>query len=536
MRKLGCAVLLALAAVIPAARPEAGDVRKARAYLKEVKGHLLKSFIDRDKMTDAALVKAALGAMAGALEKKDFAGVDKDRRAAAKEAIEGEKTIAGALAAADREAGGLDLIRLADYGAAGMIRETGDPFSRILTQEDLQKLIGMMQGDGRKESAGCALQRKDGKVVVAYVQYGYPAYREGIEIGDQVLEIRGRKVADIQGEEINELLRLREGDVLELKVRRHARTYAFKIPRQDIVIEDVRSRYLGQGVGYLRLTMFDLKLVSKARSALRALKRKGMKALILDLRHNPGGALPAATGVADLFLPQGLVITRTESNYRPTIFGLKIPGFGGDVDFETKRASEFEEMPMVCLINRASASASELLSGALKDHDRAILVGETTYGKGVGQSPIILTSMFMKRYLYLTVMRYTTPDGTQVNHKGVKPAVEAAADRPSPDTFDAIWSLRKTGKIRKYVDRHWGDAFRLLAEYDGFETGKYPGFDAFYGGLDTKLGRDRVRSELRREARRKREEEGIVWMADLQSDEVLQRGLVELLDAMKKGE
>src|SRR6185295_6092340 len=136
------------------------------------------------------------------------------------------------------------------------------------------------------------------------------------------------------------------------------------------------------GVGYLRLTIFDMSLVKETKSALDALKRAGMKGLILDLRHNPGGALPAATGVADLFLAQGLKITNTVSHYKPSVGGLRLPMLGINADFVTTVASPYESMPMVCLINRASASASELLAGALKDHRRAMLIGETTYGKG----------------------------------------------------------------------------------------------------------------------------------------------------------
>jgi C-terminal processing protease CtpA/Prc len=299
-------------------------------------------------------------------------------------------------------------------------------------------------------------------------------------------------------------------------------------------VKDVRFEYLGQGVGYLRLTIFDMGLVREARTALESLKKAGMKGLILDLRHNPGGALPAATGVADLFLPQGLTITNTVSHYKPSIGGLRLPGFGGNEDYVTKVRSEFESMPMVCLVNRASASASELLAGALKDHRRALLIGETTYGKGVGQTPILLSSMLMKRYLYLTVMRYTTPHGTEVDHKGVAPDLVFGDGRPPADTFSAEWSLRRTGEIEKYRDAHWGAGLRKLADTDGFETGRYEGFGEFFGGLRTALTKDQVREEIRRSVRRRMEDEGKVWMSDLQTDQVLQRGLVEILDRIGK--
>jgi carboxyl-terminal processing protease len=389
-----------------------------------------------------------------------------------------------------------------------------------------------MQGEGRQESAGLMLQVRDGRLVVAYVQYGYPAYQEGVEIGDEVLAVRGKKAAAIHPEDLPELVRLPVGDTLELLLRRGDREYLFKIPARKTSVKDVRYEYLGDGVGYLRLTIFDLSLVREVTRALDDLAGRGMKGLILDLRHNPGGALPAATGVADLFLPQGLRITNTVSHYKPSVGGLTIPGAGFDQDFVTKVKSNYETMPMVCLINRGSASASELLAGALKDHQRATLIGETTYGKGVGQTPILLSSMLMKRYLYLTVLRYTTPNGTTVDHKGVPPDLAFADDRPSPDVFGAERLLRASGEIDRYRDDHWGAALKRLADNDAFETSGYEGFDAFAGGLKTTLTKDQVRGEIRRSARRRLEDEGKVWVTDLQTDRVLQRGLVEILDRL----
>ncbi len=511
-----------------------GEARKARAYLKEVKKHLLESFIERERMEEKALVRAGIRAMAAAMDHKDFSGVEAEKRAAVKAGLKGLDSLDAAVAAVEEKVPDLDFLKLADHGAQAMVRETGDPFSRILTQEDLAGLLKMLQGGGREESIGCSVQMKEGKVAVAYVQYGYAAYEEGIEIGDEVLKVAGRKAEAVRPEEWSELLKVRAGETLELGIRRDGRDYDFKIAHRKAMVKDVRHQYLGQGVGYLRLTIFDGALVKEARSALQKMQKEGMKAILLDLRHNPGGALPASTGVADLFLPQGLLITKTVSHYKPSLGGLQIPGFGGDMDFKTTARSEFEQMPMVCLVNRASASASELLAGALKDHGRATLIGETTYGKGVGQTPIFLTSMMMKRYLYLTVMRYTTPKGNEVNHIGVAPGIACAEDRPSAERFADLWSFRASGLADTYVAARWGDELRGLAEYDGFESDRWPGFEAFFAGLKTGLSKDDVRGELRRAARRKMADEGTVWVADLQTDRVLQRGLVELVDALEK--
>jgi C-terminal processing protease CtpA/Prc len=289
------------------------------------------------------------------------------------------------------------------------------------------------------------------------------------------------------------------------------------------------------------MTMFDNNLTREARKALTALKEQGMTKLILDLRNNPGGALPAATGVADLLLPQGLTITDVEMHYKPSIGGIQIPGMGGDQTYTTKTRSDFEEMPMVLLINNASASASELLAGALQDHKRGKLIGETTYGKGVGQSPIPLMSMgggggfsLPDRFLYLTVLRYKLPSGRDINHKGVAPTVEVKAKTPSKERFLAAWKVRTSGAIEKYLDARWEehkDAFKALAEADRFETSGYPGFDAFCGGLRSELTRDEIREELRRAIRRRfTVTEDVQYVCDLQTDLQLQYALVEMLD------
>jgi carboxyl-terminal processing protease len=522
-RLLGRGVLLLLLLLrAAAADPDAGDLRKARAYVREVKKHLLTSYIDSDRIKEEDLIVAGIRAMAA-----------DPKFAAAKDAVLATASLEDALEAAEGAMPDADLIALADDATRAMVAVTGDPYSHIFTDEEMNRLAKALQGEGRDESSGLMLQNRSGKVVIGYVQYGYPGYQEGVEIGDEVLEIRGKKAGSVRSEEFPELLRLPKGDTLELLIRRDGHEYRFRIPARKTSVKDVRAEYLGQGVGYLRLTIFDLSLVREVRAALDDLSRQGMKGLILDIRHNPGGALQAATGVADLFLAQGLKITNTVSHYKPSIGGLSLPGMALDQDFVTKVRSPYEEMPMVCLVNRASASASELLAGALKDHRRATLIGETTYGKGVGQAPILLSSMLMKRYLYLTVLRYTTPNGTTVDHKGVAPDLPSDDGRPSPELFQAEWALRETGAVEKYRDATWGPALRRLADVDGFETSGYEGFDAFYGGLKTSLTKDQVREEVRRSARRRMEDEGKTWTTDLQTDRVLQRGLVELLERTK---
>ncbi|MBI2901406.1 MAG: PDZ domain-containing protein [Planctomycetes bacterium] len=527
--------LFLAAATLSAAARQPEDLKKAKAYVAEVRKHLLESYVEREKLSGEKLDKAGLAGLAAAMDHRDYAALDEKTRVRIRGSVREARSVEAALDAVSIVVDdGFDFLKFADHAARAMVRETGDPYSRILTSDEFNKLLKLMQGGGREESPGLAVQAADG--AVAYVQYGYPAYEEGIEIGDVVVEIDGKPVAGRAQEEINESLKLRPGTPLAVKIRRpgHAEPYVFRLEARASPVKDVRTEYLGEGIGYLRMTIFDLKLSSEVRKGLEDLKRRGMKKLILDLRHNPGGALPAATAVADLLLPQGLVITTTESNYKPNLFGIEIPGVGGDQEYKTKVRTDFEEMPLVVLIDRASASASELLAGALQDHRRGKLIGRTTYGKGVGQAPIFLTSVFQKRYLYLTVMTYKLPSGRSIHHKGVVPDIDFAEEKPSPETFARIRSLREGGRVAKYVDAAWGGhagALRRLAKNDGFEWGRYPGFDALYESLETRLSKDEVRAEVRRAVRRRMERtENVVWTSDLETDAQLQRALVELLD------
>ena len=541
------AVLLCIPLMAPVmAAPAAGDTKKAKAYLEEVRKHLRESYIEREKIKDEDLTRAALKGMTAAMDHKDFSALDGAKRQAVKDAVAGAESIAAALDAVEKVDDSLDFVKFADKAAVEMVKVTGDPFSRILTGEDMQKLMKVLQGGTKEDSIGISIGPKEGKVLVAYVQFGYAAFDEGVEMGDEVLDVNGKAVKGLPGDELNELIKLKPGEKLTMKIRRDGFDDAFTltIAQKKTKPKDVLFAMLGEGVGYLRMTIFDNNLQREVGKGLAELKKQGMTKLILDVRNNPGGALPAATAVADLFLPQNLTITDVEMYYKPSLGGIQIPGVGGDQKYTTKKKSEFEELPMAVLINHASASASELLAGALQDHKRGRLVGETTYGKGVGQSPIPLMSMgsggafsLPDRFLYLTVLRYSLPSGRSINHKGVEPTVEFKQKKPSKDAFLAAHKVRTSGAIDRYLDERWESqktTFKALADADQFETKGYPDFEALYGSLKTSLSKDAFRAELRRGIRRRLTvTEDVQFVCDLETDTQLQYALVELLDGKK---
>ncbi len=517
------------------------EAKKAKAYVAEVEKHLLESYVDRAKMTEEGLNEVGLEGLESGLKKEAFSELPSEIRAEIIAMIQASETVADAIEGVDQIIGDEDFefLLFADGATNSMVKSTGDPFSKILTQKEFNKLLSTLRGGSKKLLLGVSVRAKDGEVM--YVQYGYPAYEAGMEIGDRILKVDGKSIKGKSQTELNDMLKLKEGAIRKVLVKKkgHKKNYLFKIRPFSSEPENVKIKYLGRGVGYMRIGMFDLNLAKEVKSGLEDLKEQGMEAFILDLRNNPGGALPAATAVADLFLPHGLLITETKSNYKPNLFGMKLPGAGGDQTFETKKKkSEFEEMPMVVLINHASASASELLSGALQDHKRALLIGEKTYGKGVGQSPVMLSSVMMKRFLYLTVMEYTLPTGRSIHHKGVSPDIVYSTKKPSAEDFAARWEIRGNGQLEKWLDRTWDryqDKYKELAEYDGFDSGNYPAFKRFYSSLNTTLDPDLVRAELRRAIRsRVSQEEKRSWVADLETDVQLQRGLVGVLEKMEQ--
>lgn len=538
-------------------KPTAAE--RSLKYLTEIKKHLLDSYIDGEKVDAKELVRAAASGMAAAMSDPAFENVAQETKNAIVKTLSTPKfETLEAVFAALRELEetysfkGIKWMKLADFAATAMLKHIDDPFSHLFTLEELQKLIRMLFGQDREKSLGISLMPEDGKLIVAYVMYGYPAYVAGIEIGDEVLEIDGKPTTGMDFKTASELLQAKAGSAVSFTIRREGllKPYTFNVqPFKDRPRDVIRGMLPGN-IGYLRITIFDLLLASSVKSALKSLEKKGMRGLILDLRHNPGGALPAATSVADEFIGNKKLITYAKTRYQldlpPGLNFLK--GLIGEMpsEFRATRESRFEKLPLVVLVNKASASASELLSGALQDTGRAILIGETTYGKGVGQTAIPLwesgdgKGLFAlpSRFLFLTVMRYYLPTGRSVDHIGVKPDLEIAMPKPTGEKFDTLWNLRHSGKLEEYVNTNFDknkELFSELAEYDGFDASRYPGFTEFYQELGTSLSEDEVREELRQALRRKIETDtGKRFPYDCQADLQLQAALLEMHDMLEK--
>ncbi|MBI3272499.1 MAG: S41 family peptidase [Planctomycetes bacterium] len=513
-------------------------------YLVEVKNHLKKSFINGKDLKDKDLVAACVRGFEDKIGDENTKLPKAVRHAFLEWLQQGEWTkVTELVAAVDQYLTEhdltVDLEQLADAGAKEMVGSARDPYSHIFNAEEIQKLVRSMMGEARDESLGLSIKPENGKYSVAYVMYGYVAYEAGIEMGDDVLAVNGKSVEDLTPLEINQRIQAKPGQTVKLTLQRAGwlHPHEFTLLQRVNQGRDVISKLLPGKIGYLRLTIFDMALGTAVKTALDKLAKQGMTGIILDLRHNPGGALNAAVDVADEFIKGKELITKTESNYKVNL-PIKLPGMPEMAsDFYAGKRYPYEDYPMVVLVDHASASASELLTGALQDLKRARVLGETTYGKGVGQTAIPLwkTGFPMpQRYLYLTVMRYYLPTGRSIHGTGVVPNREVVANRPSAETFERLWALRESGAIEKYLDANWksnASTFEKLAKYDGYDASAYPNFEGWYQGLQTQLTQDQAREAVRLAVRRRvQDTKNFRYACDLQGDNQLQEALLEMAE------
>ncbi|MCC6739216.1 MAG: PDZ domain-containing protein [Planctomycetia bacterium] len=554
-------LLLALVLCLPVFA-EKGDLSKkfdkAKDYLTEVEDHLAKSFIERETVKNGQLVEACKAGFLKAADDEAFRALKKSFRQELVEICQDEEvsTIATLLsrtrkAAEKAGADDLDVVKLADLGALSMVKSIQDPFSNLMKGEDMQKLMKQMQGEGKQDSIGIGVEPAKEGLRVTFVMYGYAGYDAGMRVGDVISEVDGEAIAGRDLKDVQPRLAVKEGETLVLTVSREGwkKRYDVAITNTPRKIRNVWSAMLPGGIGYVRLTIFDLSLGSATMDALKSLQKQGMKALILDLRNNPGGALPAAIAVADHFIPGKKLITYTESNLdMGKAMPFPIPGMMDqkpEMEYRASRKTDFESMPMVVLVNHSSASASEMLSGALQDLGRAVVVGETTYGKGIGQTAIPLWKtqgsefgksaipMLPNRFLYLTVMRYFLPSGRSIHHKGIEPDVRVLVPQMDAETWDGVYALRKSGAAKEFAAGIDEALAKELAVYDGFDTESYPGFTKFLKGLKTKLPKDRVREEVRREVRLR--VGGKTALVDMQTDTQVQRAMTILAEKLAAG-
>lgn len=290
----------------------------------------------------------------------------------------------------------------------GIAESLADPYSRYMTLEeyekDLEETNGSFEGIGVYIAPG-----EDGSIVIIAPIKNSPADKAGIKAGDKILKVSGKSFTAKTMQEAVKLMRGEKGTNVEIEIfsSESKKIKTVSIVRDKIEQQSVYSKMLDNNIGYMPIISFDEDTAKEFRENFNELKKNNLKGLIIDLRNNPGGILEQVIDIADQILPESTIVyTNNKKNEKQV--------FSADNKEEIK-------LPIVVLVNGYSASASEILSGALQDNKKAIIVGENTYGKGLVQSFFKIND---KDALSITIAQYFTPNGNKVNKVGIKPDYE----------------------------------------------------------------------------------------------------------------
>lgn len=310
----------------------------------------------------------------------------------------------------------VDTNKLIDGAIDGMMNALEDPFSSYMAPDTAQQFSEQIEGSFT--GIGAEVSMENGNVVVVSPIKGSPAEKAGIQPKDILLSVNGESFEGLSLNEAVAKIRGPKGTVAKVKVKRAgvANTLEFEIVRDDIALETVYAEMKDGKIGVITVTEFSLNTADRFKKELENLEKQGMKGLIIDVRNNPGGVLDVVEAMSEQFVPAGKAIVQIEDKYKRRQQSVS-KGSG-------------KSYPVAVLTNKGSASASEILAGALQESAGAKLVGETTYGKGTVQSSYS-QEMGDGSMLKITIAKWLTPNGEWIHKKGIKPDVEVS----QPDYF-----------------------------------------------------------------------------------------------------
>ena len=312
----------------------------------------------------------------------------------------------------------VDYTKLIDGAISGMVKTLDDPHSIYLNQQMYEMLKAHTEGSFG--GIGIVMGFKDNKVTVISVMEGTPGEAAGIKTGDEIVAVDGKPTHEIEPEEVAMHIRGEVGTNVVLTIRRAGEEdQDYTITRATIQVHTVAGQMLPdtEGIGYIRIASFSEHTASEFKEAYNNLETEGMKGMILDLRENPGGLVTSCVEIANMVVPKGPVVSVVQKD-------------GTKEEYDSKL--EKEKYPSVVLIDGNSASASEILAGALQDTGAATLVGAKSYGKGSVQ---VVMPLYDDDALKLTIAKYYTPSGRSIDGTGIEPDVPVEqADGASNDT------------------------------------------------------------------------------------------------------
>lgn len=463
--------------------------------------------------------------------------------------------------------------KLLTAAAKGMLNYL-DSHSTYFSQKEHERWI--MDLERKYAGIGAYVNTIDGVFTIVRPIYSGPAYEMGLRSGDQIWKVDGWETFKQADDEIIRRLKGLPGSEVIVTIYRPGwkEERDFKVLRQEISIPSANGELLPGGIAYLEVSQFAHGTGGEVARKLKEFKSQGASGLILDLRNNSGGYLNEAINICSLFLPKDSLSVYTKGRVADK-----------ERRYFTSNLGVRWDDPMVVLVNHRSASASEIVSGALQHYKRALVVGEKTYGKGSVQNPMTLNSRWPESFedqngngiydngepfqdldndgkydigpmLKITSAMYYLPsgrsihtlrdeEGVVINEGGVIPDYPVKYEGIESWKEEELADLIERKTFKDYVDARYDthkDLFLVLAEGDDFDTSRYPGFNEFFGGLDTHLSRNDVRKWVRLEVRRRVQDDrvpprpfpGFGFFGDYQEDSQLQAGIIELLKELNR--
>lgn len=351
---------------------------------------------------------------------------------------------------------GVDRQKLVDGAIDGMMSAIGDPFSSYMGPETAQQFSEQIEGSF--SGIGAEVSMENGNVVVVSPIKGSPAEKAGIQPKDILLSVNGESFEGLSLNEAVAKIRGPKGTEAKVKVKRTgaSATMEYSIIRDDIALETVYAEMKSDGVGVIEITEFSMNTAERFKAELDALEKQGMKGLVIDVRNNPGGVLQIVEEMTELFVPKSKVIVQVEDKNKQRQ--------------KTLSSGTGKAYPVVVVTNKGSASASEILAGALKESAGATLVGDATYGKGTVQTS------FTKEFgdgslLKVTIAKWLTPSGEWIHKKGIEPNVAVS----QPDYF----TVAPINKENTYKYDMLGEDIKsaqVMLKGLGYEPGRSDGY------------------------------------------------------------
>ena len=343
----------------------------------------------------------------------------------------------------------VDRGRLIDGAISGMVNSLGDPHSVYLAPQLYSQLRA--ETTGAFGGIGVYMSFKNGGVQIMNVIPDGPGYRAGLQAGDEILAVNGQPVEEISPGEVAIKIRGEIGTNVELLIRREGEEdMTYNLTRENIKVQTVAGKMIDDKLGYIKISNFSENTGEEFKARLNELENAGMKGFILDMRQNPGGVITSCIEIAKQIVPAGVITSVIQRDGEKEVYESDLPA---------------AKYPIIVLLDGNSASAAELLSGALQDKKVALVVGERSYGKGSVQT---LIPMMHEDGLKLTIAKYYTPNGRSIDGEGISPDVEVKLFAPPNQMYDLRLDAASDPQLAKAEEllEHQVDAGKILFDDD----------------------------------------------------------------------